>query len=196
MPYFKLHSKIYIDESGDGKGAALNQAHIINDKPVEGPTCFISRQIQPTEARYGASQMQLLFLFWPLKKLKEFLGGCDFEVITDFTTVKSLFHMKTPNKNMLRWKIAIQEYRGNMTIVHNNENIHKNADGPHRWPLPNNIDNPAYVPEEASPQILKEGSSVTNLHTTCFGEVRSGYTEGNNLNILFQLLRMELNISP
>ncbi|MBW0574990.1 hypothetical protein O181_114705, partial [Austropuccinia psidii MF-1] len=55
---FKLPFKLYIDSSGGGLGAALNQVHIINDKPVEGPICFISRQIKPTEGRYGASQME------------------------------------------------------------------------------------------------------------------------------------------
>ncbi|MBW0532677.1 hypothetical protein O181_072392 [Austropuccinia psidii MF-1] len=45
IPEFNLPFKIYIDESGDGLGAALHQVHIINDKPVEGPICFISRQI-------------------------------------------------------------------------------------------------------------------------------------------------------
>ncbi|MBW0467266.1 hypothetical protein O181_006981 [Austropuccinia psidii MF-1] len=168
MPYFKLHSKIYIDVSRDGQGAALHQAHIINAKAVEGPICFISRQIKPTEARYGASYLECLYLLWALEKLNEFLEGYVFEDITDFTTVKSLFKMKMPNRNMLRWQIAIQEYRGNTAIVHNNENIHKNSDGLHRRPLPNNIDNPAYVPEEASQQLPTEGSRVTNLHKTLF----------------------------
>ncbi|MBW0501786.1 hypothetical protein O181_041501 [Austropuccinia psidii MF-1] len=58
MPDFKLPFKLYIDASGDGLGASIHQAQIINDKPVEGPICFISRQIKPTEARYGASQME------------------------------------------------------------------------------------------------------------------------------------------
>ncbi|MBW0566519.1 hypothetical protein O181_106234 [Austropuccinia psidii MF-1] len=58
MPDFKLPFKLYIDASGDGLAAALHQVQIINDKPVEGPICFISRQIKPTEARYGASQME------------------------------------------------------------------------------------------------------------------------------------------
>ncbi|MBW0577040.1 hypothetical protein O181_116755, partial [Austropuccinia psidii MF-1] len=40
-----------------------------------------------------------------------------FEVITDCNAVKSLLNMKTPNRHMLRWQIAIQEYRGNMTIA-------------------------------------------------------------------------------
>ncbi|MBW0513975.1 hypothetical protein O181_053690 [Austropuccinia psidii MF-1] len=88
---------------------------------------------------------------------------------------------------MLRWKIAIQEYRGNMTIAHKDGNIHKNADGPSRWPLENNIDNTAYVPEEAFPQISIEGISITDLNTTFF-EVRNSYTQDRNCGILCQLL--------
>ncbi|MBW0550098.1 hypothetical protein O181_089813 [Austropuccinia psidii MF-1] len=123
---FKLHFKLYIDASGDALGAALHQFQIINYKSVEGPICFISRQIKPTEARYGASQMQCLCLVWALEKLNYFLEGCAFEVITDCTSVKSLLNMKTPNRHMLRWQIAIQEYSGNMTIAHKYGNIHKN----------------------------------------------------------------------
>ncbi|MBW0536640.1 hypothetical protein O181_076355 [Austropuccinia psidii MF-1] len=76
--------------------------------------------------------------------------------------------MKTPNRHMLRWKMAIEEYRGNMTIVYTDGNINKNADGLRRLPLPNNIDNPANVPKEASPQIPIEGISVTDLKTNFF----------------------------
>ncbi|MBW0513481.1 hypothetical protein O181_053196 [Austropuccinia psidii MF-1] len=75
-----------------------------------------------------------------------------------------------------------------MTIVHKVENIHKNADGLSRWQLPNNIDNPAYVPGEASPQIPMEGISATDLNTTFFEEVRSSYTQDKNCSILCQLL--------
>ncbi|MBW0498649.1 hypothetical protein O181_038364 [Austropuccinia psidii MF-1] len=66
IPYLKLPFKLYIDASGDGLGAAIHQVQIINDKPVEGPICFISRQIKPTEARYWSSQMEFLCLFWAL----------------------------------------------------------------------------------------------------------------------------------
>ncbi|MBW0542115.1 hypothetical protein O181_081830 [Austropuccinia psidii MF-1] len=48
MQYFKLPFELYIDSSGDGLGAALHQVQIINDKPVEGPICFISRKMKPT----------------------------------------------------------------------------------------------------------------------------------------------------
>ncbi|MBW0502918.1 hypothetical protein O181_042633 [Austropuccinia psidii MF-1] len=90
IPYFELPFKLYIDASGDWLGAALNQVQIINHKIVEGPICFISRQIKPTEARYGESQMECLCLVWALEKFNYFLEVCVFEVITDCTTVESL----------------------------------------------------------------------------------------------------------
>ncbi|MBW0581929.1 hypothetical protein O181_121644 [Austropuccinia psidii MF-1] len=96
IPDFELPFKLYIDASGDGLGDALHQVQIINDKPVEGPICFISRKIKSTEARYGASQMECLCLVWALEKLNYFLEGCVFEVITDCTTLRSLLNMTHP----------------------------------------------------------------------------------------------------
>ncbi|MBW0588332.1 hypothetical protein O181_128047 [Austropuccinia psidii MF-1] len=52
IPDLKRTFKLYIDASGDRLGSALHQVQIINDKPVDGPICFISRKIKPTEARY------------------------------------------------------------------------------------------------------------------------------------------------
>ncbi|MBW0515202.1 hypothetical protein O181_054917 [Austropuccinia psidii MF-1] len=43
MPDWKLPFKLYIDACGERLGAALNKAQIVNDKPYEGPICFISR---------------------------------------------------------------------------------------------------------------------------------------------------------
>ncbi|MBW0543735.1 hypothetical protein O181_083450 [Austropuccinia psidii MF-1] len=58
--------------------------------------------------------------------------------------------MKTTNRHMLRWQIAIQEYRGNMTIIYKEVKIHINGDGLSRWPLDNVKRNPAYDPEVAA----------------------------------------------
>ncbi|MBW0522226.1 hypothetical protein O181_061941 [Austropuccinia psidii MF-1] len=99
--------------------------------------------------------------------------------------------MKTPKRNIFRWKIAIPEYRANMTIVNKDKNIHKNAGGLRRWPLQNDIDNPAYVPEVEFPQIPIEGISVTDLITTFFEEVRNSYTQDINCSILCQFITKE-----
>ncbi|MBW0502194.1 hypothetical protein O181_041909 [Austropuccinia psidii MF-1] len=99
--------------------------------------------------------------------------------------------MKTPHRHILRLQIAVQEYRGNITIVHKDGNIYKNADRLSRWPLRKNINNPAYLPEEAPPQIPTEGISVTDLKTTFFEEVRNSYIQDRNCSILCQLLKKD-----
>ncbi|MBW0509195.1 hypothetical protein O181_048910 [Austropuccinia psidii MF-1] len=58
--------------------------------------------------------------------------------------------MKTTNRHILRWQIAIQGYRGNMTIIYKEGKSHTNADGLSRWPLNNVKSNPAYDPEVAA----------------------------------------------
>ncbi|MBW0563473.1 hypothetical protein O181_103188 [Austropuccinia psidii MF-1] len=92
---------------------------------------------------------------------------------------------------MLRWHIAIQEYRGNMTIVHKAGNIHKNAYGLSRWALPNTPDNPAYVPISAETQIPIEGINIRDVGTEFFEEVRESYKQDENFHILTALLEKD-----
>ncbi|MBW0534558.1 hypothetical protein O181_074273 [Austropuccinia psidii MF-1] len=89
---------------------------------------------------------------------------------------------------MLRWQIAIQEYRGNMTIVHKEGKIHKNADGISRWELSNTPDNTSYLTLEAEPQIPIEGINITDIGTEVFKEVRESYNQDKNSHIFNSLL--------
>jgi hypothetical protein len=88
MPEFQKPFILYVDASMEGLGAALHQLQIIKDMPVEGPICFISRQLNNSERRYGASQLECLCLVWALEKLHYYLDGSVFEVITDCTALK------------------------------------------------------------------------------------------------------------
>ncbi|MBW0533705.1 hypothetical protein O181_073420 [Austropuccinia psidii MF-1] len=86
---------------------------------------------------------------------------------------------------------SLQEYIGNMTIVHKAGSIHKNADGLSRWTLAYTPDNPADVPLEAKPQIPIEGISITDIGTEFFGEVRESYKQDKNCHILTSLLDID-----
>ncbi|MBW0586739.1 hypothetical protein O181_126454 [Austropuccinia psidii MF-1] len=70
--------------------------------------------------------------------------------------------MKTPNRHILRWQIAIQEYRGNMTIVHKAGNIHKNSDGLSRWELANT----SHTPVSQGLLWKQEGLALRNQELT------------------------------
>ncbi|MBW0520498.1 hypothetical protein O181_060213 [Austropuccinia psidii MF-1] len=96
--------------------------------------------------------------------------------------------MKTPNRHILRWQIAIQEYIGNITIVHKAGNIHENADGLSRWALPNTPENSAYAHTGAEPQIPIEQTNMTDVGTDFFEEVRDIYNLDKNCHILTSLL--------
>ncbi|MBW0536905.1 hypothetical protein O181_076620 [Austropuccinia psidii MF-1] len=118
LPDFELPFKLYRDAAcSHGLGAALNQRQMVDNEPREGVICYISRQMKDSEARYGATKTECLCLVWALKKLHYYLEGAVFEVYTDLTALKSLLNMKTTNRHILRWQIAIQKYRGNMTII-------------------------------------------------------------------------------
>ncbi|MBW0588208.1 hypothetical protein O181_127923 [Austropuccinia psidii MF-1] len=132
--------------------------------------------------------MECLCLVWALEKLQYYLDGSVFEVITDCNAVKSLLSIKPPNKHMLRWQIAIQESRGNMTIVNKAGNIQKNSDGLSRWELPNTPDNPAYVPTGAEPPIPIEVINITDVGTELFEEARDSYKLDKNCHILTSIL--------
>ncbi|KAI7934561.1 hypothetical protein MJO28_016988 [Puccinia striiformis f. sp. tritici] len=176
----------------DGLGAALHQEFLIDDKRIEKPILFISRQIRDAEKRYGASQMECLALVWSLEKLHYYLEGSKFVVITDCTAVRTLMHMKTPNRHMLRWQIAIQQYRGSMTIVHKSGSKHQNADGLSRWALPNTPDNPAYVSEDEDIFPIL-GIHACDLDSAFYEVVKQSYSSNCELNTLINILTTNNN---
>ncbi|MBW0474144.1 hypothetical protein O181_013859 [Austropuccinia psidii MF-1] len=57
LPDFELPFKLYIDAAcSQGLGAALHQRKILDGEPREGVICYMSRKLNHSEARYGATQ--------------------------------------------------------------------------------------------------------------------------------------------
>ncbi|MBW0484656.1 hypothetical protein O181_024371, partial [Austropuccinia psidii MF-1] len=86
--------------------------------------------------------------------------------------------------HMFRWHIYIQEYRVNITIVHNSGDIDNNYDGLSRLALPNSLENISYVPENAEPQTLIEGINLTDVGAEFFGKARESYEQDTNCHII------------
>ncbi|MBW0461625.1 hypothetical protein O181_001340 [Austropuccinia psidii MF-1] len=129
--------------------------------------------------------MEVLCIVCSLEKLNYYLDGTVFYVITDCNAIKSLFNMKAPNRHMLRWEIAIQKYRENMTVVHKSGNIHKNSDGLRRWAQANRPENPAWVPQE---EHHIKGICFMDIGTEFCNQVKESYKMHKNCNILCQIL--------
>ncbi|MBW0520427.1 hypothetical protein O181_060142 [Austropuccinia psidii MF-1] len=176
LPDFELPFKLYIDAAcSQGLGAALHHRQIVDGEPREGVICYISRQLKDLEARYGATQTEFLCLVWALEDLHYYLEGAVFEFHTDCTALKSLLNMKTTNRHMLRWPIAIQEYRGNMTIIYKEES--------------GTLDRGNTDSEETETPIL--GISSSELHNEFFSAVPKSYANPKKCGILLQLLQQK-----
>ncbi|MBW0586202.1 hypothetical protein O181_125917 [Austropuccinia psidii MF-1] len=118
-PDFEAPFKLYIDAACcQGLGEALHQRQFVDGEPREGVICYISRKLKDSEAMYGETHTECLFPVWALEKLHYYLKGAVFEFYIDCTALKSLLNINTTNRHMLNWKLAIQGYRGNMTIIY------------------------------------------------------------------------------
>ncbi|MBW0526615.1 hypothetical protein O181_066330 [Austropuccinia psidii MF-1] len=182
LPDFELPCKLYIDAaSSQGLGEALHQRQVLDGEQREGVIFYISRQLKDSEARYGDTQTEFLCLLWALEKLHYHLEGEVFEVYTDFKALKSLLNMKTTNRHMLRWQIAIQDYRGNMTIIYKEGKGHTNADGVSRWPPDNVKRNPYYDPKVAAKILIhfKEIDRKKNFRFSQWAPERGTPDSGN-----------------
>ncbi|MBW0586379.1 hypothetical protein O181_126094 [Austropuccinia psidii MF-1] len=198
LPDFELPFKLYIDGACSKiLGAALHQRQIVDSEPREGVICYISRQLKDSEARYGQTQTECLCLVWALEQLHYYLEGAVFEVYTDCTALKSLLNMKTTNRHILRWQIAIQEYRGNMTIIYKEVSakipIHfmevdrrKNFRFSEWAPESGTLDSGNTDSEGTETPIL--GISSSELHNEFFSAVLKSYAKHKQCGILLQLL--------
>jgi putative transposase len=162
---------------------------MVGDKEIKGPICFISHQLKESEKNHGASQLECLCLVWALEKLYYYLDGCTFDIITDCIAMKSLLTMKSPSRHMMRWQIAIQEWRGSMTIVHQEGAKHMNADSLSRWALPKDSSNPAADFEDTHREVPIMAILVINLTDKFWVSVERSYASDHNLACLGSILR-------
>ncbi|MBW0541829.1 hypothetical protein O181_081544 [Austropuccinia psidii MF-1] len=191
--------KLYIDAAcSQGLGADLHQRQILDGERREGVMCYISRKLKDSEARYGDTQTLCPCLVWALEKLNYYLEGAFFEVYTDCTALKSLLNMKTTNRHMLRCQIAIQEYRGIMTIIYKQVAakipIHfmeidrkKNSRFSEWAPDGGTFDSGDTDSEGTETPIL--GIRSSELHNEFFSAVLKSYAKHKQCGILLQLLQ-------
>uniref|UniRef100_A0A2S2NVX6 RNA-directed DNA polymerase n=1 Tax=Schizaphis graminum TaxID=13262 RepID=A0A2S2NVX6_SCHGA len=100
----ELHTKA----STFGLGAMLLQSSVEGD-PLKLVYCA-SRKTSDAETRYHSSKLELLCVVWAVNKLRQFLLGIKFTVLTDCQALTYLNSSKSVNAQVARWYDALQEY--------------------------------------------------------------------------------------
>ncbi|UYV73868.1 K02A2.6-like [Cordylochernes scorpioides] len=105
--------EIHTDASIVGLGAVLMQPD--NDGFLH-PIHYLSRTSSKHESKYGISELECLAIVWALQKLRPYIFGREFKVVTDHSTLTWLANVRDPCSRLTRWGLKLMEH--DFEIVH------------------------------------------------------------------------------
>ena len=106
-PDFTLPLKVHTDASEVGLGGVLSQVRAGEEHPV----VYISRKLLPNERNYSTVEKEALAIKWSLDKLRYYLLGREFVLVTDHAPLKWMAGAKDTNAWVTRWFLALQDFR-------------------------------------------------------------------------------------
>jgi hypothetical protein len=95
------------DASSKGMGAVLLQSKDGLLHPVQ----FASKKFSSPQQKYSTIERECLAIIWACGKFERFLTGREFILQTDHRPLTFLQASKTKNNRLLRWALALQEFR-------------------------------------------------------------------------------------
>lgn len=105
-PRFDLPFTLQTDASGYGLGGVLTQYHPDGEKVV----CYVSRSLTRQERAYSTTERECLAVIWAIEKLRPYLEGTKFTVITDHYSLLWLNKIKDVSGRLTRWSLRLQAW--------------------------------------------------------------------------------------
>lgn len=110
-PDYSLPFSVQTDASAYGIGAVLTQPHPTGDRVI----CYLSRSLSKLERNYSTTERECLAVIWAIEKLRPYIEGIHFEVVTDHYSLKWLQHLKDPLGRLARWSVRLQQFDFSVT---------------------------------------------------------------------------------
>ena len=106
-PDFSRPFKIQCDASGVALGSVLTQE---NEAGEEHPIVYLNRTLNKPELNYTVSEKELLAVVWSIEKLRPYIEGYHFIVVSDHSALKWFKYLKDPTGRLARWAIKLQQW--------------------------------------------------------------------------------------
>lgn len=108
------------DASPIGLGAVLLQKKGEATRVI----CYVSRSLTPVERRYSQSEKEALALVFAVERLKYYLLGQSFELVTDHKPLETIFGNRSkPCARLERWLLRLQGFKYTIRYAPGENNI-------------------------------------------------------------------------
>ena len=105
-PDFERQFVLQTDASTTGLGAVLTQYFPEGERVI----AYASRTLNAAERNYSATELECLAVLWGVRRMRDYLEGYRFKVITDHQSLKWLQKLESPVGRLGRWAFELQQY--------------------------------------------------------------------------------------
>ncbi|UYV81352.1 hypothetical protein LAZ67_20000902, partial [Cordylochernes scorpioides] len=148
----ELKTEVHCDASAEGLAGMVLQM----DEDCKWRLVYcVSKKTTEAEKMYHSSKLELMAIVWTLDRLRQFLVGIKFTVVTDCQALVYMNAKKTTNPQIARWYNLIQEY--DFEIRHKPGEKMAHVDGMSRAP----VDDPRDTMEEIVEKNLEVCPTIT-----------------------------------
>lgn len=187
-------TQLHTDASKIGYGACLLQKHDSEMYPV----FFLSKKTSPAESNYSSYELEVLAVIYSLKKLRVYLLGLKFVIVTDCKSFKQTMSKRDLCPKIARWALQLEEF--NCEVIHRSGTAMRHVDALSRFPVIQQVKEGVLEQikkcqeEDTNCSLIKELLNCGKTYKTY--ELRQGvlyrFEEGNYLVVVPRALQNQI----
>ncbi|KMQ84177.1 reverse ribonuclease integrase, partial [Lasius niger] len=132
-PDFTRPFMLQTDASTHGLGLVLTQQLSEGERVI----AYASRTLNAAERNYSATELECLAVIWGIRRMREYLEGYRFTVVTDHQALRWLQRLETPTGRLGRWMFELQQH--DFDIRYRKGDLNQVADALSRTPEVNAV---------------------------------------------------------